>query len=191
MATQTQSNGHDKQYDYTPTSYDVTTVPPRIGAGRYEAVANASQRGTKKENLPMLVVEWTAEAVADGNEENEQFVGATTSDFLVISDDPKFRGHKQRLRVMLERMGLSYDMVPRQISNKSDLEELIEAINGQKISITVTHKADASGEQRENVEYRLPRDEQSGDDSAMETAAPARGAAKKTAAKGGKGASRR
>jgi hypothetical protein len=189
MATQTSSNGHDKQYDYTPTEYDVTTVPPRIGAGRYEAVAAASQRGTKKENLPMLVIEWTAEAVADGNEDNEQFVGATTSDFLVISDDAKFRGHKQRLRVMLERMGLSFDMVPRRIQNKSDLDELIEAINGQKISITVTHKADSSGEQRENVEYRLPREEQGGDDAGMEAAPPARGG-KKPAAKSGKGARR-
>jgi len=177
----TAQNSHDATYDFTPVDYDVSTVPPRIGAGRFTCEAAASVKGTKKDNLPMLVIEWTAEAVADGNEDNEQFVGASISDFLVLSDDSKFRGHKLRLRTMLERMGLSMDLVPRQISNKGDLEELIQAINGQKLDITVVHKADANGEQRENVEYRLPRGES---DEEPAAAPPARQAAKKPAAKG-------
>ena len=174
MATQTQQNGHDKTYDFTPVDYDASTVPPRIGAGRYECEASASVRGTKKDNLPMLVVEWTAEAVADGNEENEQFVGSTISDFLVLSDDAKFRSHKVRLRTLLERMGLSFDLVPRRIENKGDVEELISAISGQKLAIGVTHSTDKSGEQRENVEYRLPREE-AGSDEAVEAAPAPRG----------------
>ena len=179
MATQqTQSsNGHDKQYDFAPVDYDAGTVPPRIGAGRYDCVAAASARPTKKDNLPMLVIEWTAQNVVDGNEDNEAFVGASLSDFLVLSEDTKFRNHKVRLRTMLERMGLSFDLVPRRIENKGDLDELINAITGQTLGITVTHSTDKqSGEQRENIEYRLPREESG--DSAMEAApaaAPARG----------------
>ncbi len=171
----------ERTYDFTPVEYDASTVPPRIGAGLFEAVASASIKGTKKDNLPMLVVEWTAEAVADGNEENEQFVGASISDFLVLSNDSKFRSHKLRLRTMLERLGLSYDLVPRQIANKSDVDELIAAISGQKMTVTVTHSVDKNtGEPRENVEYRLPREAQ-GDEGMEAAAAPA--PAKKTAGK--------
>jgi hypothetical protein len=175
MATQTQQNGQDKTYDFAPVDYDASTVPPRIGAGRYEAAAACSARPTNADKLPMLVIEWTAEAVADGNEDNEQFVGQSISDFLVLSDDAKFRGHKLRLRTMLERMGLSFDLVPRRIENKGDLEELISAVSGQKLVVTVVHKMDKNNEQRENVDYREPRGEAT--DGGEVDAAPVRGGA--------------
>jgi hypothetical protein len=189
MAT-AQTNGHDKTYDFTPTEYDVTTVPPRIGAGRYEFALTASIRGTKKDNLPMLVVEGTAETVLDGNEDNEQFIGSTISDFIVLSNDTKFRGHKLRLRDVLEAIGLSMDVVPRSIQNKGDAQELIDAITGQKAAVTVVHKTnEQTGETRENMEWRKPPEEASSDDTAAEAAPPARGA-KKSAAKGSKAARR-
>lgn len=187
----TSTNGHDKTYDFTPVDYDASTVPPRIGAGRYNAEASANIKGTKKDNLPMLIVEWTAESVADGNEENEQFVGASISDYLVLSDDPKFRGHKLRLRTMLERMDLSYDIVPRRIENKGDVEELLAAVSGRKLDIAVVHSTDKNGENRENVEYRVAKGGEDAPDREMETNEPRRGASAGKGKPAGKGKSAR
>jgi hypothetical protein len=94
-----------------------------------------------------------------------------------------------RLRTLLERMGLSFDLVPRRIENKGDVEELIASISGQKLTIGVTHSTDKSGEQRENVEYREPRgsDEQV---EAASTPAPRGGGKGKPAPAKGKGARR-
>lgn len=189
MSPQPQTNGHDKTYDFAPVDYDASTVPPRIGAGRYDAVLACSARPTAKDNLPMLVLEWTAQAVIDGTEENEQFVGQSISDFLVLSDDSKFRGHKLRLRTLLERLEIDYAMVPKRIENKGDLEELLQTLTDRTLSITVVHKVDKNGENRENVEYRLPRGDAdaSGDDADVAQAAPARGRSPAKPAPKGKG----
>jgi hypothetical protein len=182
MAT-AQTNGHDKAYDFTPVDYDVSNVPPPMGPGVYEAdITKVSSQGTKAGNFPMLVVEWTMKSVADGNEDNEQFVGQSVTDFIVIAEDQKYRQGKVRLRTMLDRLGLSFDLVPRRIENKGDFQELIDALTGQSLAVQVTVR-ERDGEQRASIEYRLPRDAQGGDDAGMEAAAERPAPAKKAAAK--------
>ncbi len=187
-ATQQIQNGADKTYDFTPVDYDIGHVPPRCGAGRYEASCAVSSKGTNAEKLPMLVVEWTVEAVIDGNTENEQFIGATVTDYLVLrpETDVKGRMHKLRLRQLLDRMGLSYELVPRRIETKGDLEELCAAVSGQRMTITVSHRDDPNtGETRENISYAEPRGGSDGASADAEVepqhAAPARQAARPAA----------
>lgn len=189
-----QTNGHDKTYDYTPVDYDVNTVPPRCNPGRYQAKVAASQKPTNAEKLPMLVLAWTIEAIADDQQDNEQFVGATVTDYLVIraEGDPKGRMHKIRLRTLLERLELSYDLVPKRIETKSDLEELVAALNDHSLSIGITvKKNEETGEDRENINYMKPRDQQASADGDFEepTETPRRAAPasrKAAPARGGK-----
>jgi hypothetical protein len=192
---QAQTNhASDETYDFTPVDFDVNNVPPRIAAGRYQGTVQASAKPTRQDKLPMLVLEWTVESVADDNADNEQYVGATVTDYIVLraEGDPKGRMHKMRLRTLLQRLDINSELVPTRIQTKGDLDELCAAISGQSLDIGISVRTDENtGEQRENISYMQPRG--TGDADADVEATPARQPAKGKAApakKAAKGARR-
>lgn len=183
MQPQTNHQSGEAVYDFAPVDFDIETVPPRCNPGRFQATMNVSSK-PNKDKLPMLVIEWTLDAVADDNSENEQFVGSTLTDYMVLrtEGDPKGRMTKLRLRELLGRVQLGYEMVPKQIRNKTDLDELCAAMSGQSVEIGISTRVDQIGEARENFIYRAPAGAQvdgGGDD---EHAAPARSAPRAAAA---------
>lgn len=180
------SNGHDKAYDFTPVDFDIGSMPPRCGAGRYEASCAVSSKPTNADKLPMLMVEWTLTAVADGNEANETSIGQKVTDFIVLRPEGDIKGRmpKQQLRMLLDRLGLSYDIVPRRIETKADLEELAAAISGQSMVITVSVSEDQNtGESRERISYREPREASDAGSEETEVEEPVRPAAHTAAAR--------
>ncbi len=186
MATAQTNHQTDEVMDFAPVDYDVNHVPPRIAAGRYQATVQASSKPTRQDKLPMLVLEWTVDAVADENADNEQFVGASVTDYLVLrpENDPKGRMHKIRLRTLLQRLDLSHELVPTQIRTKADLEDLCNAISGQSLDISVSvRKDDNTGEDRENISYMKPRDAEDVEQETAPARQPARGNGGKTPAK--------
>lgn len=146
---------------FTPVDFDVETLPPDAPAGAWQAVAMTKLSKTAKDSFPMLIVDWELESAYE--DENEQFVGARVSDFLVFFPE----GHKAskmgkiRIRGLCDKLAIARSLIPTHIATSDDLLEFQTAIDGQKTDIWTTietSKDKQSGEMvtRTAVKYRAP-----------------------------------
>lgn len=134
---------------FAPIDFDIEQLPPDAPAGAWQASATTKISKTSKDSFPMIIVDWELESAYD--DENEQFVGARVSDFLVFFPE----GHKAskmgkiRIRGLCDKLGISRSLIPTHIATSDDLTEFCAAIDGQKADIWTavkTEKDKQSGE---------------------------------------------
>jgi hypothetical protein len=151
----------DSVLAFTPVDFDIEQLPPDAPAGAWQAVAMTKIAKTSKDSFPMLIVDWELESAYE--DENEQFIGARVSDFLVFFPE----GHKAskmgkiRIRGLCDKLGIARSLIPTHIATSDDLAEFQAAIDGQKTDIWTAiekSKDKQSGEEmtRTVVKYRAP-----------------------------------
>jgi hypothetical protein len=123
---------------FQPIDFDIEQLPPDAPAGAWQASATTKISKTSKDSFPMIIVDWELESAYD--DENEQFVGARVSDFLVFFPE----GHKAskmgkiRIRAVCDKLGITRSLIPMHIATSDDLTEFCAAIDGQKTDIWTT-----------------------------------------------------
>jgi hypothetical protein len=145
-------------YDFTPVDFDASELPPEAADGSYTATCKRGKiAGTAKDKYPMVIFEWSLDAALTGDDNS---VGAELADFLTFF--PK--GHRAyrmcvaRIRGLLDALGLDTDLIPTSITSKEDLEPLVEAVEGQTMTVYVTSQKDKrNGGTRATIGYAAPR----------------------------------
>jgi hypothetical protein len=192
MANGTTSNGKgEKKYDFTPIDCDTNNIEPDAAVGEYEAKVDSTRvMATKKDNMPMLVIDWKLEKTESDDEACEKSIGATVADFIALFPDGDRRGRmgKLRLRQLREAMGIDDDVLPSRITSKDDFKDLQAAMRGQKLTVWVTHKTDTeTNEVRIGIQYAAPKGSMGAigrdNDDEQEEDAPRRASASKSKSK--------
>lgn len=174
-----------KTMDFQPIDYDASELPPEAQPGAYEATCTSLKvTKTQKESFPMLIVEWTLDAVDGEGDENS--VGATIADFVTFFPAKHKAGRMsiQRFRALVDAAGIDPDVLPQRLTSKNDFAELISALRNKKMTVYIFHQLDKrTNEQRASVSYTAPKgslsnglkDETDDDDDKPRKAAPKKG----------------
>lgn len=145
--------------DFTPVDCgDMNDIPPDLPAGEWEALCAVKKSKTAKDGFPMLVLEWRTTAVADGNEDNENYVGARATDFVTFF--PASHKATRMARVRLQQMckALNVEMPKAQkLSSWDDVADFIASLEGLKANIwTSVETRKDTGAQVTKVHYAPP-----------------------------------
>ncbi len=192
---QSASNGSNKVVsDFKPVGYGkVGDIPPDMDSGKFVfKLDKVSVRPTKKDQWPMLVLEWKGKKCLEG--QGERNIGASVTDFIVFFPEGERKGNMSRrqLDALLTAAGIDKTLVPEKIENKADFDELSAALKGLQLDAWVTQEKDKStGEVRCSIKYTEPKgglnlssaDDDEDDDGDDDDAPPARPAKKAAANK--------
>ena len=143
--------------EFTPVDIgDFATIPPELPAGEWEAKCSASFALTKKDQKPMVVLEWSlTTALTEGNEAYE---GSKLKDYIVFAAKtaPHYRFAAKALATMCAALGVT---PPRGvISSAVDFDSFIEELNGMQAVVWTRHAQNKqSGEVDVRISYVAPR----------------------------------
>lgn len=154
-----------KSYDFKPVEFDAENIEPDAYPGQYEAkIDSVKVSKTSKDSYPMLIMEYKLDKALSDGEDCEKSVGAIVTDFVTFFPDKDAEGKpnrsgrmgKVRFREVCDALDLNYDIVPKKIQSKSDFDDFVKEVRGQKVTFWVTHKLDKSGENRIGISFKAP-----------------------------------
>jgi len=161
-STRSKKRGGGEDMNFTPVDYDVSEMPVDAPEGAYDAkIKSVKVRGTKEDNYPMLELEFRL--VNAHNEDGDDAVkaGASLTSFLAFfpaSEGRRGAPSKIAMRALIDSLHLDEDLIPTRIESKRDLNDLIDALKGQELTIYVVHREDKqSGEVRCDVRFKAPK----------------------------------
>lgn len=135
---------------------DMSEIPPDAPAGEWTAVCKVKLAATKKDNYPMLVLNWKlTESFSDGGDDH---VGATVTDFLTFfpAKHAASKMGKLRMKAMCEALGIELPTFTS-IQSEDDLAEFIAELEGIKAKIwTKLEERKDTGEMTTKVLYSAP-----------------------------------
>jgi hypothetical protein len=191
----------ERVMDFTPVDFDVNHMEPNCAPGIYEAVIDKVKVSSAEFNggrIPIVIVDWKMESSQEEGEEIEKSIGAVVSDRIRFYPPGEKKGNinKRQLRTLLEKVGVDQSVVPSRIESKSDFDELVGALTGQRLTIQIVHTEKANNDDPnaapqifENVRYSW-QGQAAAEGVEEETQVRAKGGAGKPAKKaaaGGKG----
>ncbi len=187
------SSANGGQVQFTPVNTgDLSEIPPNLPAGGWEATCSVKKGATKNGGFPMLILDWKTDAALE--DENEDFVGKSSSDFLVFfpSSHNGSRMSKIKLKTMCTALGIEVPSVTA-LKTWDDIADFVAELDGMKGTIYTTVKARTdTGEQTTNIQYNRPgaalatkkaSDDDEDDDEEEEAPAPKKKAATSTKSK--------
>jgi hypothetical protein len=203
-ANSTAARDSGKKMEFKRVAFDINEIAPDAPAGEWRASiprGKCKVQPTKEHQLPMVIVPIRLDSTEEDGDSFQKALGTELTTFLVFggSSPRGERMSKLRIREICEALDIDLDVIPKEISDRDDLDPFVRELEGKKLTVwTIVTKRKDTGEETTEVRFRDPKgslkradaddDDDSGDDAPESERVPAK---KKPAAKSANGKSRR
>lgn len=174
-----------KKMEFKRVEFDVNEIAPDAPAGEWQASiprGKCKVQPTKEDQFPMVVVPVRLEKTDEDGPAFEKALGTELTVFLVFGGKTA-RGErlaKLRIREICEACDIDLDVLPKEISDRDDLEPFVRELEGKKLRVwTIVTTRKDTGEEVTEIRFRDPKgtlkaaknddDDDDGDDDAPES----------------------